>query len=105
GVFSSPRAPPTAPLTRADSLVGQGIRSAMYVPMLYQDEVLGVLELDSLASENVFQPVDLEVFSTIATQAALAVKNAFLVQQVQTSVADESRRLERLVRDLGCGLL
>jgi hypothetical protein len=33
------------------------------------------------------------------------VKNAFLVQQVQTSVADESRRLERLVRDLGCGLL
>jgi len=98
-------ADPDSPLNRADSLVGQGIRSAMYVPMLYQDEVLGVLELDSLASENVFQPVDLEVFSTIATQAALAVKNAFLVQQVQTSVADESRRLERLVRDLGCGLL
>jgi signal transduction histidine kinase/CheY-like chemotaxis protein len=98
-------ADPESPLNRAESLVGQGIRSAMYVPMVYQDEILGVLELDSVASEYVFQPVDLEVFSTIAAQAALAVKNAFLVAKVQTAVADESRRLERLVRDLGCGLL
>ncbi len=97
-----------AVLQRSASLHSHGVRSVMAVPLRYQadeTEWLGVIELDSSSTANVFGPKELELLDAIASAAALAVKNAMLVRQVQTVISDEWRRLERVVRDLPLGVV
>ena len=91
--------------SRSESIIGQGIRSVMYVPLLYQDLLLGLMHLDSLAAVNVFAQRDLELFSAIGSQAAMAVQNALLVKQVQDVVAGEKKRLERVLESLPVGVM
>lgn len=67
----------------AASVLTTGIRSAMCVPLLHQGEVLGALYCDSLFLRDAFQEADLEVFTAIASQAAVAVRNAMLLQRLQ----------------------
>jgi adenylate cyclase len=67
----------------AKSIVASGIRSAMCVPIMYAGELLGIMHLDSLIATNVFKDQDLELFSSIANQAAVAIKNQLLTQSLQ----------------------
>jgi signal transduction histidine kinase len=53
----------------------------------------------------VFQQRDLDLLSAVATQAALAIKNAMLVRRIQAVQSDEWRRLERVVKDLPVGVI
>jgi signal transduction histidine kinase len=95
-------------LQRSASLFAQGVRSLIAVPLLYradETEWLGVIHLDSQASNNVFGPRDLELLGAIAGQAALAIKNAMLVRQVQTVRSADWRRLERVVANLPVGVV
>ncbi len=94
-------------LQRAESLMSEGVRSVMAVPLSYQagdTEWLGVIMLDAGAAKG-FQPRDLELLEAIAGPAALAIKNAMLVRHVQSVIGDEWRRLERVVRDLPLGVV
>ena len=91
--------------SRAASLYTQGIRSAMCVPLVYQDEILGIVHVDSRDTAGAFTPKDLELFSTIASQAALAVKNALLVGMMRSQAAAEKTRLESIVKNLPSGVL
>ncbi len=95
-------------LERSESLVAQDVRSLMVVPLLYQAttaEWLGVIHLDCQGDGRRFQPDDLELLVAVASQAALAIKNALLVAQVQTVHAEQWRRLERVVHDLPVGVV
>jgi signal transduction histidine kinase/CheY-like chemotaxis protein len=97
-----------AALQRSTSLSVNSVRSLMAAPLLYRAddvELLGVLQLDSRADTGVFLPRDVELLSVIAGHAALAVKNAMLVEQIRTSTEDEWRHLERVLRDLPAGVL
>ena len=95
-------------LQRSASLSSAGVRSVMAVPLRYQTdetEWLGLIQVDSSATSNVFGPKELELLEAIAGPAALAIKNAMLVRQVQSVLSDEGRRLERIVRDLPLGVV
>ena len=59
------------------------MRSAMCVPLMHGGEVLGAIHCDTLLKTNVFREEDLELFTSIASQAAVAVKNAMLLQRLQ----------------------
>jgi signal transduction histidine kinase len=95
-------------LQRSESLSAQGVRSLIAVPLLYEadePEWLGVIHLDSQAMNNVFQQRDLDLLCAVAGQAALAIKNAMLVRQVQAVQSDEWQRLERVVKNLPVGVV
>ena len=95
-------------LPRSASLSAQGVRSLMAVPLIYdvgEREWLGVIQLDSQASQRVFTPGDLELLVAIAGQAALAIKNVMLVRRVHAVQRAEWRRLERVVDDLPVGVI
>ncbi len=95
-------------LDRSESLAIQDVRSLMVVPLLYQAtsaEWLGVIHLDCQGDGRRFQPEDLELLVAVASQAALAIKNALLVAQVQTVHAEQWHRLERVVHDLPVGVV
>jgi signal transduction histidine kinase len=97
-----------AALSRSASLGVNSVRSLIAVPLLYRAddvELLGVIQLDSRADVSVFLSRDLELLSVIGGQAALAIKNAMLVQKVRSAADDDWRHLERVVRDLPAGVI
>ena len=67
----------------AHSIIMQGIRSTMCVPLLHSDEILGIMNLDSQIATNAFGEKDLRIFTGIATQAAIAIQNARLAHKIE----------------------
>ncbi len=66
----------------SQSIVAQGIRSAMAVPLLSQGELRGVLFCDTRERTNAFSEKDLKLLLGIASQAAGALENAELAQKI-----------------------
>ena len=60
----------------AASIVAQGLRSTMCVPLLHGEELLGLLHLDSSVAIDAFGEKDLQIFTQIAGQAAMGIANA-----------------------------
>ncbi len=85
----------------AQSIISQGIRSAMCVPMLLGKELVGIMHLDSQVVNNAFGAKDLELFASIAVHAALAVKNVTLRKRIQ----DEAKTRLQLQRFLSPSLV
>src|SRR5262249_44893138 len=52
----------------AHSIIMQGIRSTMCVPLLHGDELLGIMHMDSQIATNAFTEKDLQIFTGIASQ-------------------------------------
>lgn len=71
------------------SIISRGIQSAMCVPMIYQDETLGVIYADNYEAGYTFTQADLNLLTIVANQAAIAVRNAKLCRQI---VAEETKR-------------
>jgi adenylate cyclase len=67
----------------AQSVIMQGIRSTMTVPLLHHDELLGIMHLDSMIATNAFVEKDLQIFASIASQAAVAIHNSNLARQIE----------------------
>src|SRR5262245_19285255 len=67
----------------AHSVIMQGIRSTMTVPLLHHDELLGIMHLDSMIATNAFTEKDLQIFGGIAGQAAVAIHNSQLARKIE----------------------
>ncbi|MDP3275943.1 MAG: adenylate/guanylate cyclase domain-containing protein [Deltaproteobacteria bacterium] len=82
--------------SQAHSIIMQGIRSSMAVPLLFKNELQGVMIVDSQISTNAFGEKDLQLVTNIANQAALALANAQLARQIQHD-AITRERFQRLL--------
>jgi adenylate cyclase len=80
-------------LSSSDSIASLQIRSFMCAPLTRQDEVIGVLYVDSPQTAR-FAMSDLDVFSALANAAAVAIEQARLSSELQ----EELRLRERLQR-------
>ena len=67
----------------AKSIIMQGIRSTMCVPMLVGDELVGVFHMDSQLASGAFTEKDLMLFSGVANQAAIAIQNYRLAKKIE----------------------
>src|SRR5260370_33201820 len=67
----------------AHSIIMQGIRSTMGVPLLHGDELLGIMHMDSQIATNAFTEKDLQIFTGIAAQAPVPIQNAPLVKTIE----------------------
>jgi serine phosphatase RsbU (regulator of sigma subunit) len=76
----------------SESIVDFHIRSVMCAPLITsQDNVTGVIQIDTSDQRNRFNRDDLEVLASVACQAAIAVENAELHE---TSIRDQRRSRE-----------
>ena len=67
----------------SESIADFRIRSFICAPLIDVElNVLGAIQLDSLDHRNRFRPEDLELLASVAGQAAIAVDNAHLHEQV-----------------------
>ena len=67
----------------ARSIIMQGIRSTMTVPLVHQDQLLGIMHLDSMVAANAFGEKDLQIFASIGNQAAVAIHNSMLAVKIE----------------------
>lgn len=65
-----------------DSLIDQNITSAICVPLILKNEILGLIYLDS-GRENLFMSSDLDLLTKIALQASVVIENARLYKAHQ----------------------
>ncbi len=66
---------------RGESVVSQGIRSAMCVPLWNNREVIGLIYADSRIRSNSFTPADLRILSNLANVAAVKIENNRLIER------------------------
>jgi adenylate cyclase len=55
----------------------------MTVPLIHQDQLLGIMHLDSMVAANAFGEKDLQIFVSIGNQAAVAIHNAMLALKIE----------------------
>ncbi len=75
----------------AHSIIMQGIRSSMAVPLLYGTELFGIMLLDSQIAANAFQEKDLQLFQNVANQAAVAIQNSLFAKKLQQEALTRER--------------
>jgi transcriptional regulator with GAF, ATPase, and Fis domain len=66
----------------SESLLGSNIQSTVAVPLWRNDEIIGVLELDSRARPAMFEKTDLDLVSIMASTASLAIYNSRLIERL-----------------------
>ncbi|MFC1885800.1 adenylate/guanylate cyclase domain-containing protein [Thermodesulfobacteriota bacterium] len=72
-----------AHLGKAESVFIQQIRSAMCVPILKQNIIIGAIQLYTMRLDNHFTEQDLELLKAIGNQIALIIEQAHLNKQIQ----------------------
>jgi adenylate cyclase len=81
-------------LEHAESLVLQKITSAICVPLWMNRKIIGVIQLDSIRTDNQFTKDDLELLEAIGSQMAMVIEQASLNEQIRA----EERMRNRLER-------
>lgn len=85
------------------SILVKGLRAILCVPLMVKEKITGVIYTDNRVQAGIFRDDDLELLSSIASNAAIAIENARLYQ-----VAIEQGRMERemqMARKVQSGLL
>jgi signal transduction histidine kinase len=85
-------------LRASQSVMDLRIRSAMCIPMIYRDDVLGLIYLDTTTAAHVFTDEELELVTDIARQSAIALSNMDLYTDLRTAYDELHTAQERLVR-------
>ena len=70
----------------AHSIILEGIRSTVSVPLLYEDDLLGVIHLDSKNALGAFAEKDLQILTVFARQAAINIKHSRIVKRMEEAI-------------------
>lgn len=79
------------PQSEHDYIVRQGIQSLLILPMIFQDRVVGLVELKDYTAERAFSDREISLAQLLATHAASAMENATLYERARLEI---SRREE-----------
>lgn len=86
------------PFARSSAALG-GFRTVMGVPMLKQDELIGVITIGR-QEVRPYTNKQIELITTFADQAVIAIVNARLFHEVQARTHDLAQTLGRLSKEL-----
>ncbi|MDL1943661.1 HD-GYP domain-containing protein [Chloroflexi bacterium CFX2] len=70
------------------SIAAYHLLSILCAPLKIKDELIGVIYVDNSAHTGIFQDDDLQLISSFSDQAAVAIDNARLIDQLQASNQD-----------------
>lgn len=76
-------------------MIGQEAQSWLGVPMMRGEQVIGVIAVQSYTTPRLYDEYHRDLLSAIANQAAVAIENARLFEQVQARA-----RRERVLREI-----
>lgn len=67
-----------------DSIVDLNIRSVMCAPLLIENEVIGLIQVDAQKGADLFDKQDLEILTGISAQIAIYIKNSQLYEEIES---------------------
>ncbi|MEE9618501.1 MAG: GAF domain-containing protein, partial [Anaerolineae bacterium] len=76
------------------------IRAFLAVPLVARGEVTGFVVLDDTRAPRVFQPEEVQLVQSVATQAAISIENARLYERVKGHVAHLEERVRERTAEL-----
>lgn len=76
-------------LEKAQSVIIQGIKSVMCVPLWNEDRVYGLIYLDSSFQESAFNEKNLRLLTAIANLVTMKIENYLYIQELLTKKAME----------------
>jgi signal transduction histidine kinase len=79
-----------------ESVLMSGMRSVMCVPLKVKARVIGVIYLDNRIEEGMFRETHLEMLSAFGNQAAVAIENARLYENLIRSYDERFRLTQEL---------
>lgn len=91
----------------SNSLVVDNVRSTMCVPLIYENEVLGVINLDTQLMTGAFLEKDLQILTGFARQAAFTLQQGRMIEEMRKNaiIRDNLRRIisPHLINDVMSG--
>lgn len=87
-------------IQKSASLFEHKIQSAMYAPLVWNDETLGVIYVDATSPKESFDKEDLRLMQAVATQAAMFMKNLTLQQTLQRDAVIKARLLSQFPQQI-----
>jgi PAS domain S-box-containing protein len=72
---------------RAESIISYNLRSILCVPLKIKDNNIGVIYADNRIMSGIFVNADRDLLAAFANQAAVAIENARLFQQIRDQLA------------------
>ncbi len=67
------------------------IKTLLMLPMVYQDQTIGLVDLEDSRFERTFSEHELKLAQTLSDQAAVAIQNARLYEQARQEIAERER--------------
>ncbi|HEY5982378.1 MAG TPA: two-component regulator propeller domain-containing protein [Anaerolineales bacterium] len=87
------------PRALVDLMAAEGVRSILYIPILVQEAVVGVLNVSS-SSPRAFNEDRQRLFTSLVQRAALSIENSQLFEQTrQMAILEERNRLAQELHD------
>jgi PAS domain S-box-containing protein len=86
-----------------DFMESLGLKTLLMLPLAFQNQVFGLVEIMDDRKERLFNPSELSLAQLLANQAAFALENADLYKQAQEELKERKRLqadLERYTREL-----
>jgi len=71
-------------------------RSALWVPLLAGDELLGVIDLQNVERENAFSEDDVNLLATLASSMSVALENVRLFEETKRLLKETDQRAAEL---------
>ena len=95
-------------ISHSESIVGFGLLSILAVPLIVRDEVIGVAYCDNRIMAGLFKDNELELLTSFGQQAAVAIENARLFEDIRaklTLIEEMQIRLSNIFASIGSGVI
>lgn len=86
--------------SQSESVRALRLRSVMCVPMTSRGKTIGALYVENRTAQGIFKPEDIVPLKYFASQAAVAIENAILNDELENRVAVRTAELESAMRQL-----
>ncbi len=95
-------------ISASESIVGFNLRSVLAVPLKARDQLIGVAYCDNRVMAGLFKENELNLLTSFGQQAAVAIENARLFEEIraQTALIEEMHaRLSNIFASIGSGVI
>ena len=76
------------------------LNAEVIVPGFLRDELIGILVLGDKRSGRIYTSEDMNTFSLLANQAALAIENALIYENIEEQVRQRTKELMEVQKQL-----